>query len=176
VNIENAGNCVIKCLQHPECQSINFHVSANPEHVCELNSKTDNDVTLTVNSDVIYYGPTLSKQVNIILTDLVICTLIWTLITHLLVHMHHKKKIAPKIRCCKCKRAFRQTSLWKKHVPKTDISLTNMYSEHFITHLLVRMHHKKKIAPKIRCCKCKRAFKIGISLKKTCPKDRHLLN
>ncbi len=57
VNVNNAANCVIKCLEHQGCQSINFHVSANPEHVCELNSKTDNDVTLTANSDVIYYGP-----------------------------------------------------------------------------------------------------------------------
>ena len=57
LTVNNAPNCVIKCLQHSECQSINFHVSANPEHVCELNSKTDNDVTLTAHSDVIHYGP-----------------------------------------------------------------------------------------------------------------------
>ena len=65
LTVNNAANCVIKCLQHPECQSTNFHVSANPEHVCELNSKTDNDVTLTAKSDVIYYGPTQANQVTI---------------------------------------------------------------------------------------------------------------
>ena len=63
VNVENTANCVIDCLRHPTCQSVNFHVSANPLHACELNSKTEDDVTLTGNSDVIHYSPIKSQGV-----------------------------------------------------------------------------------------------------------------
>ena len=56
VNVKSPSHCVIHCLGHPSCQSINFKIIGNPEHVCELNDKTEDEVALTSNSDFKYYG------------------------------------------------------------------------------------------------------------------------
>ncbi|XP_028409788.1 uncharacterized protein LOC114532472 [Dendronephthya gigantea] len=62
VNVIDQTNCVIICLEHPDCESINYHVvSSSPTHVCELNSKNEHDVSLTDKTDVIHYGPNISQ-------------------------------------------------------------------------------------------------------------------
>ena len=67
VNVKSPSHCVIHCLEHPSCQSINFKIIGNPEHVCELNDKTEDEVALTSNSDFKYYGPTELPEVNLII-------------------------------------------------------------------------------------------------------------
>ena len=67
VNVKRPSDCVIHCLEHPSCQSINFKITGNPEHVCELNDKTEDEVALTSNSDFKYYGPSELPEVNLII-------------------------------------------------------------------------------------------------------------
>lgn len=64
-DVKRATDCIIQCLQHPSCQSINFKITGDP--VCELNDKTENEVALTSNSDFTYYGPTKLAEVNLII-------------------------------------------------------------------------------------------------------------